>query len=128
MCPDGRSCLQADCSYCTVQFHLLTDMTAAKADTTHFFLRALEAHSDAGKHVHKLTHVYASRPTRCQSIQCHSHRQVTGCAVVCSQASSRCKVEEGACYWLSKKRLTLRRDRVMVVMCAGWHKQLYVYE
>ena len=70
--------------------------------TRHTFLHALDAHSDAGKHIHKLTHVYAFRPTRCQSIQCHSHRQVTGCAVVCSQASSRCKVEEGACYRLSK--------------------------
>lgn len=35
MCPDGQSCLQADCSYCTVQCHLLTDMTGAKATTAH---------------------------------------------------------------------------------------------
>lgn len=35
MCPDGQSCLQADCSYWTVQCHLLTDMTGAKADTTY---------------------------------------------------------------------------------------------
>lgn len=34
MCPDGQSCLQADCSYCTVQSHLLADMMGAKADKT----------------------------------------------------------------------------------------------
>lgn len=127
MYPDGRSCLQADCSYCTVQFHLLTNMTAAKADTTHFFactrstLRCRQTHPQTDT---------------CVCIQAYtlSEHSVSlsppGHWVRCGLQPSKQPRQSGGRRLLPalKKRLTLRRDRVMVVTCAGWYKQLYVYE
>lgn len=97
MCPDGQPCLQADCSYCTVQCHLLTDMTGTKADTTHTYTVLCNTQMQTNtslncqncltciEHIqpHTLSeHTVSSLWSKCQ---------VTGCTVVCSQAKSRLK-------------------------------------
>lgn len=53
MCPDGQACLQADCSYCAAQCHLLIDTAGAEADDAH--ARKL-AHSHFCLRVEQNTH------------------------------------------------------------------------
>lgn len=94
MCPDGQSCQQADCSYCTVQCHLLTDVTGVKVDTTHTrafactwsTIKCRRKHPQTDtiteyvstKNTSRPTHLYTTAPTHCQGTQHHFHGLCAG--------------------------------------------------